>query len=112
MDGRCLSGHEHNYDDYSVSVSDDNGNTWSVEEVRWKSRLVPEGRIRYAEPAAFFDPDREKLIVLIDQTLYPKDKLNADADYALVREVYDPRLLPLPSGDALNLWSCTANGGC
>jgi len=39
------------YDDYSVSVSDDNGNSWSAEEVRWKSRLVPEGRIRYAEPA-------------------------------------------------------------
>src|ERR1043166_9155216 len=33
------------YDDYSVSVSHDNGKTWSPEEVRWKSRVVPEGRI-------------------------------------------------------------------
>jgi len=79
------------YDDYSISVSRDNGKTWSAEEVRWQSRVVPEGRIRYAEPAAFFDPDKEKLIVLTDQTLYPKDKLNADADYTLVMEVYDPK---------------------
>ena len=79
------------YDDYSISVSHDNGKTWSAEEVRWQSRVVPEGRIRYAEPAAFFDPAREKLIVLTDQTLYPKDKLNADADYTLVMDAYDAK---------------------
>jgi len=79
------------YDDYSVSVSYDNGRTWSAEEVRWKSRVEPEGRIRYAEPAAFFDSDKEKLIVLSDQALYPKDKLNADADNTLVMDVYDPK---------------------
>jgi hypothetical protein len=79
------------YDDYAVSLSYDNGRTWSADEVRWKSTVVPEGRIRYAEPAAFFDPDTEKLIVLTDKTLYPKDKLNVDADYALVLEVYDPK---------------------
>ena len=79
------------YDEYSVSVSYDNGKTWSADEVRWKSRVVPEGRLRYAEPAAFFDPDKEKLIVLTDQTLYPKDKLNVDADYTLVMDVYDPK---------------------
>ena len=78
------------YDDYAVSLSEDNGRTWSAEEVRWKSTVVPEGRIRYAEPAAFFDPDTGKLIVLTDKTLYPKDKLNTDADYSLVMDVYDP----------------------
>src|SRR6185436_7672028 len=60
------------YDDYGVSLSYDNGRTWSPEEVRWKSSVVKEGRIRFAEPAAFFDPDTEKLIVLTDKTLYPK----------------------------------------
>ena len=79
------------YDDYAVSLSHDNGRTWSAEVVLWKSSVVPEGRIRYAEPAAFFDPDTEKLVVLTDKTLYPKDKLNADADYELVMDVYDPK---------------------
>jgi hypothetical protein len=40
------------YDDYAVSVSVDNSKTWSKPEVRWKSSAVPEGRMRYAEPAA------------------------------------------------------------
>lgn len=79
------------YDDYSVSLSTDNGKTWSPEEVRWKSRTVPEGRIRYAEPAALFDPEKEKLIVVIDKTLYPNDKLNVDAEYTLEVETYDPK---------------------
>ncbi len=78
------------YDDYAVSLSSDNGRTWSEPEVRWKSVTVPEGRIRYGEPAAFFDPDRERLLVLVDKTLYPKDKLNVDADYRLALDVYDP----------------------
>ena len=79
------------YDDYAISISSDNGKTWSPEEVRWRSSLVAEGRMRYAEPAAFFDADREELIVLIDHTLYPKDKLNVDTDYGLELNVYDPR---------------------
>jgi arylsulfatase A-like enzyme len=77
------------YDDYAISLSHDNGRTWSEPEVRWKSVSVPEGRIRYAEPAAFFDPDKEKLLVLIDKVLYPKDKLDVDADYSLALDVYD-----------------------
>jgi hypothetical protein len=77
------------YDDYAISVSDDNGRTWTKPEIRWKSSVVPEGRIRYAEPAAFFDPAKQKLVVLIDRTLYPKDKLNVDADYGLELNVYD-----------------------
>ncbi|MBI3850237.1 MAG: exo-alpha-sialidase [Verrucomicrobia bacterium] len=79
------------YDDYAISLSADNGNTWAKAEVRWKSSVVPEGRIRYAEPAAFFDPDTDKLIVLIDKTLYPKDKLNVDTDYGLELNIYDPK---------------------
>src|SRR5688572_8184508 len=51
------------YDDYAVQVSSDNGRTWSKPEVRWKSSVVPEGSMRYAEPAAFFAPDQQKLIV-------------------------------------------------
>lgn len=78
------------YDDYGVSVSEDNGRTWSPHEVRWKSYAVPEGKIRYAEPAAYFDADRGRLIVLTDRVLYPKDKLNVDTDYTLVLDVYDP----------------------
>jgi len=80
------------YDDYAVSLSYNNGRTWSADEVRWKSSAVPEGRIRYAEPAAFFDPDTEKLIVLTDRTLYPKDRLNTDAEYTVVMDVYDPKV--------------------
>jgi sialidase-1 len=79
------------YDDYAVSVSEDNGRTWSPEEVRWKSVATPAGRIRYGEPAAFFDAEKEKLIVLVDKILYPKDKLNVDGDYALTMDVYDPK---------------------
>lgn len=79
------------YDDYSVSLSQDNGKTWSAPEVRWKSEVTPQGRIRYAEPAAFFDPDTEKLIVLTDKMLYPRDTLDVDREYTLVMDVYDPK---------------------
>ena len=79
------------YDDYAVSLSYDNGRTWSASEVRWNSEVMAEGRIRYAEPAAFFDPDTENLIVLTDKTLYSKDKLTVDADYTLVMDLYDPK---------------------
>ena len=78
------------YDDYAIQLSADNGRTWSKPEIRWKSSLVPAGRLRYAEPAAFFDPDQERVIVLIDHTLYPKDKLNVDTEYGLELNVYDP----------------------
>jgi hypothetical protein len=79
------------YDEYAVSLSHDNGKTWSKPEVRWKSSLVPQGRLRYAEPAAFFDADHSRLIVLIDHTLYPKDKLNVDTEYGLELNIYDTR---------------------
>src|SRR5439155_1607187 len=78
------------YDDYAIQLSSDNGGTWSKPEVRWKSSVLQGGRMRYAEPAAFFDPDSEKLIVLIDHTLYPRDKLNVDTEYGLELNIYDP----------------------
>jgi predicted amidohydrolase len=78
------------YDDYAVCLSYDNGRTWSPPEVRWKSQVVPEGRLRYAEPAACFDPEAQKLIVLTDRVLYPKDSLNVDVPYTLVMDVYEP----------------------
>ena len=78
------------YDDYAIQLSTDNGRTWTKPEIRWKSSVVPEGRMRYAEPAAFFDPDKQKLVVLIDHTLYPKDKLNVDTEYSLELNIYDP----------------------
>jgi len=77
------------YDDYAIQVSADNGRTWSKPQIRWKSSEVPEGRMRYAEPAAYFDSEKEKLVVLIDHTLYPKDKLNVDTDYGLELNIYD-----------------------
>ena len=79
------------YDDYAVSLSADNGRTWGDPRMLLKSYVVPEGRIRYAEAAAFFDPQLERLLVISDRLLYPKDALDADALYELVLDVYDAR---------------------
>ncbi len=78
------------YDDYGYQISRDNGQTWSARVIRWKSEAVPEGRIRYGEPAAFFDRDTDRLIVLANRTLYPKDKLDNDQVTEVVMDVYDP----------------------
>jgi len=64
---------------------------WSKEEIRWKSEQTPEDRVRYVELAAFFDKAIGKPIVLTDCALYPKDKLNVDADYTLVLDGFDPK---------------------
>lgn len=80
------------YDDFAIRISSDNGRTWSAPEIRWKSSVVPEGRLRYAEPAAYFDVGRGKLVVLIDKVLYPGDKLDVGAEYALELNVYDMEL--------------------
>lgn len=79
------------YDDFSVRISRDNGKTWSSEEMRWKGYDVPEGKIRYAEPAPFFDSDTGELIVLTDKLLHPKDKLDEDLDHSLVLDIYDAK---------------------
>jgi len=78
------------YDDYAVETSEDNGHTWTAPRVHWTSTRVPEGKMRFAEPAAFFDPDHQQLIVLTDRSLHPKEKLDVDQTYSLVMDTYDP----------------------
>lgn len=78
------------YDDYALRISRDNGRTFGEPEIRWRSEQTADGRLRYAEPAAFFDHEQNKLVVLIDKVLYPGDKLNVDAQYGLELNVYDP----------------------
>ena len=77
------------YDNYAIRMSADNGRTWSEPQVRWRSSMVPEGRVRYAEPAALLDVEHQKLVVLVDKVLYPKDQINVDAEYSLELNVYD-----------------------
>jgi hypothetical protein len=77
------------YDDYAVSLSRDNGRSWSEPRTLLKSYTVPEGRIRYAEAAAWFDPDARRLLVISDKVLYPNDALDVDAVYSLVLDTYD-----------------------
>jgi hypothetical protein len=78
------------YDDYAVMKSYDNGRTWTAPELLLKSYDVEGGRVRYAEPTAFFDPDTQKLLVISDRVLYPDDTLDVDAVYELVLDIYDP----------------------
>jgi hypothetical protein len=78
------------YDDYSYQISRDNGKTWSAPVIRWKSETVKEGRIRYGEPAAYYDADWDRLLVLTDKTLYPKDRLDNDQVTEVVLDIYDP----------------------
>lgn len=79
------------YDNYMDMSSYDNGGAWTQPVLHLKSENVKEGRIRYGEQAAFFDPDAEKLIVVINKWLYPNDTLNEDLPYYLVQESYDPK---------------------
>lgn len=93
------------YDDYMVSISRDNGRTWSEPCLHWRSQSVPEGKVRFGEPAAFFDLQTERLLVVTDKMLYPKDKLDVDHEGELVQEMYYPwnnswgprETLPVPS---------------
>lgn len=78
------------YDDFSTSVSRDNGRTWS-DSVPWLSgRNLEGGRLRYAEPAAIFDPDTDRLIVLVDENFYPDDTLDVDSVCQVALNIYDP----------------------
>jgi hypothetical protein len=79
------------YDDYGIEISRDNGKTWSDWTIKWNSIVTPEGRVRYAEPAAYWDPDAEQLTVLIDKSLYPNDTLTHQTQYQVVEYVYDPK---------------------
>jgi len=78
------------YDDFSTAISRDNGATWSAPTPWLKSHALQGGRLRYAEPAAFFDADTGKLIVLVDENLYPADKLDVDSVCRVCLNVYDP----------------------
>ena len=78
------------YDDFELSLSSDNGQTWSGSQPWLKSRVVQGGRLRYAEPAALFDEHTGKLIVLVDENLYPDDKLDTDSTIKLIQTTYDP----------------------
>ena len=97
------------YDDYSTRISRDNGATWTKLESRWIGYDVEGGKIRYAEPAALFDPDTGKLMVLVDENLYPDDTLNVDGVCRVTLDTYDTgteawsdrELLDLSPGRAL-----------
>ncbi|MCC7264829.1 MAG: exo-alpha-sialidase [Candidatus Latescibacteria bacterium] len=78
------------YDDFELSLSRDKGQTWTPPRPWLKSRVVPGGRLRYAEPAALFDPDTGKLVVLVDENLYPDDQLDTDSTIKLIQTTYDP----------------------
>lgn len=78
------------YDDFTISISTDNGKTWSDPTPWLRGREVEGGRIRYAEPAAFFDADTGKLIVLVDENFYPDDTLNVDGICRVMLDIYDP----------------------
>lgn len=84
------------YDDYVVAISRDNGRTWSEPVLHMKSIDENDGKTRYIEPGALFDPDTERLIVITNKTFYPKDRLNVDTHHRVVMDIYDP---------AANAWS-------
>ena len=74
-----------------LPLSEDNGKHWSEPEIRWTRTVVPEGKVRYGEPSALWDSDKELLVVLANKVLYPNDQLNFDAQNALVMDIYDGR---------------------
>jgi hypothetical protein len=77
------------YDDYCISISRDNGKNWSEPQILLKGYDVPQGKIRYPEPTAFFDPDTGKLIVIANKRLHPNDTLDVDVAGRLVIAEYD-----------------------
>lgn len=78
------------YDNYMITISRDNGKSWSEPYLKWKSVTVDEGKIRYGETAAFYDKDTGKLISLTNRSLYPKDTLDVDVKMDLVAQTYTP----------------------
>jgi hypothetical protein len=79
------------YDDFADSISRDNGVTWAEPVMRLQSHAVPTGRVRYAENAAFFDPDRGQLLAFCSRALYPADTLHYDTHFEVTWDVLDPR---------------------
>jgi len=80
------------YDDFADRFSADNGATWSEPVMKLQSHLVPEGRVRYAENACFFDADTGKLLTFCSRGLYPQDRLDVDGGFHLTWDVYDPAM--------------------
>jgi hypothetical protein len=78
------------YDDFADSFSEDNGATWTEPQMRLQSRETPEGRVRYAENACFFDPDTGQLLTFCSRGLYPKGHIDVDERFELTSDSYDP----------------------
>jgi hypothetical protein len=81
------------YDDYMDMFSYDNGRTWTQPTLHLKSENTEGGKIRYGEQAALFDPENEKLIVIINRSFYPDNKFHPDVHFltvSLVQEIFDP----------------------
>ena len=78
------------YDDFADSFSEDNGATWSAPAMKLQSRETPEGRVRYAENACFFDPDTGKLLTLCSRALYPPSGLHWDTTFEVTWDMLDP----------------------
>lgn len=79
------------YDDFADSFSDDNGKTWSEPAMKLQSHLTPEGRVRYAENACFFDSERDRLLTFCSRALYPGDRLDVDRSFSVMWDVLDPQ---------------------
>jgi len=78
------------YDDYGYEISADNGITWSARRELFRSSAHSRGKVRYAEPAVFWDGRRARLIVLVDRALYVKDAHTAQTRTEVFERVYDP----------------------
>lgn len=87
----CLGREDYSdgYDDYEVRLSRDNGRTWGEPKPFASSYAAPGGRVRYAEPAAMFDAEAGRLVVLTYRMLYPDDELDTDAHSQIVMDTYD-----------------------
>ena len=77
------------YDDYVDIVSHDNGNTWSDPELHLKGVATDEGKVRFGEQAALFDEETNRLVVVMNRSLYPNDTLDTDTKYDLYTEYLD-----------------------
>lgn len=79
------------YDDYGIQISRDNGRNWTEVAVKFKGSKTDSGKIRYGEPSAFWDPDSQKLTVIVDKTLYVNDAINSQTHFRMVEHVYEPQ---------------------
>ncbi len=80
------------YDDFNYIISRDNGRTWSRPVLFLRSQQTSNGRLRYAEPTAFFDSQNNKLLTMIKKGYYPNDSAHdaKDVTWSLEMNIYDP----------------------